>query len=179
MVYQPKNNKKAEQEPDGAPEATRVFDRRAPRWMALLAALQLFLMLVAWRLGETQVAIGIALLIGLLNFHWFDLGWMGARFGPLSKFVHVALIWMKIPVKVGELAPHAAAARLLFPLSLLIWVGLIPAVVPCSATLAATLQTFAEVLAATLFCLCVFEALSDRNPLAEWIRQRNKQTPRP
>jgi len=177
VVYQPKNNKKAEQEPDGAPDATRIFDRRAPRWMAVLAAMLLFLILVAWRSGAPGVASGIALLLGLLGFHWFDLGWLGARFGPLSKFVHVGLIWMKIPVQAGELAPHAAAARLLLPLSMLIWIGLIPAVFPCSAMVARTLQSSAEVLAAILFCLCVFEAVSDRNLVAEWIRRRKKETP--
>lgn len=147
--------------------------------MALLAALQLFLILVAWRLGETQVAIGIALLIGLLNFHWFDLGWMGARFGPLSKFVHVALIWMKIPVNGGELAPHAAAARLLFPLSLLIWIGLIPAVLPCPTAVAAVLRTAAQILAVGLFCLCAFEAISGRNPVASWMLRRKNRTSSP
>lgn len=117
---------------------------------------------------------GIALLLGLLGFHWFDLGWLGARFGPLSKFVHVGLIWMKIPVNGGELAPHAAAARLLFPLSLLIWIGLIPAVFPCPAIVATALQLFAQVLALGLFCLCAAEAVSGQNPVVDWIRRKNQ-----
>gem|GEM_PF-1650338 len=179
MVYQPKNKKKATLDPDGAPEATRIFDRRAPRWMAFLAALSLFLILAAGRSANPGAASGIALLLLLLGFHWFDLGWLNARFGPLSKFVHVGLQWMKIPVEAGEIAPHAAAARLFFPVSCLIWIGLLPAVLPLPDPAGQWLQMPATLLVVVLFCLCGFEAVTGRNLVAEGIGRRHSSQPKP